>query len=244
MAYNEKWNHCSVVPAQWCLSLSVQRWSSVHPSAQRQVWVSSSWEVLTLHHSSSSFTMVPWSLIALLAGPDRTATIQGLWKALLLGEAVTVSPRTTPVVSKFNCLIEVVMTSTYQFSPSILSSRVIGLVSSTPDMVGEAVWVVASIKLAFCSTGWSSTWSLVEGTVVTCGDSGGTTLLKPVGVGWGHWLVAPWLTLPKPWMMSHLVKTACSFTFSLSSRTLLAKGQKSGSYGGLSLSAQYCNPQA
>ena len=137
--------------------------------------VSSSWEVLTPHHSSSSFTMAPWSLIALLAGPERMATIWGFRKALLPGEVVTVSPRTTLVVSKFNCLIEVVTTSTYQFS-SVLSGGAIGLVSSTPDMVGEVVRVDASIKLGLCSTGQSSTWTLVEGTVATHGDSGGSSL--------------------------------------------------------------------
>ena len=161
MANNQKWNHCSVVLTQWHLSLFAQRWSSVHTSAQRQVWVTSSQEVLILHHSSISFTMSPWSLIALLAGPERTAAIWGFQKAPLLGKAVTISPRTTPVVSKFNCLIKAVMTSTYWFASSILSGGVIGLVSLTPDMVGEAVWVVAYMKLAFCSTGWSSTWSLV-----------------------------------------------------------------------------------
>ena len=30
-----------MVTAQWCLSLSTQRWASVYPSAQRWVWVSS-----------------------------------------------------------------------------------------------------------------------------------------------------------------------------------------------------------
>ena len=80
--------------------------------------------------------------------------------------------------------------------------------------------------------------------MVTCGYSGGSTLPKPVGVVRGHWLVAPGLTLPKPWMMSHLVKTTCSFTLSLISLTLLAKGWKSGSSGGLSFCAQYCNPRA
>ena len=83
--------------------------------------------------------MVPWPLIALLAGPKRTATMWGFWKAPFPGKAVTNSLRSTPVVSKFSCLIKVVMTSAYWFSSSILSSGVIGLVSSTPDMAGEVV---------------------------------------------------------------------------------------------------------
>ena len=56
-----------------------------------------------------------------------------------------------------------------------------------------------------------------------------------VGVGWGHRLIVPGLILPKPWIMSCLKKMMCSFTLSLSSRTLLAKGQKSGSAVRLSL---------
>ena len=40
---------------------------------------------------------------------------------------------------KINCLIKAVMTSAYQLSSSVLSSGAIGLVSSTQDMVGEAV---------------------------------------------------------------------------------------------------------
>ena len=145
---------------------------------------------------SSSFTMVPWSLIALLAGtgPERTATIWGFWKALLLGKAVTVSLRMTPVVSKFNHLIEVVTTSTYHFSSSVWSSGAIGLVNSTPGRAVEAVWVAASIRLASCPLGQSSTWSLVEGNavytlseIVTQDDSGESALPMSVGVGWSHW---------------------------------------------------------
>ena len=81
--------------------------------------------------------MAPWSVITLLAGPERTAAIWGFQKALLLGEVVTISLRTTPVVSKFNYPIEVVTTSTYQFSSSIPSGEAIGLVNLTLDMVGE-----------------------------------------------------------------------------------------------------------
>ena len=79
--------------------------------------------------------MALWLLIALLAGtgPERTAAIWGFQKALLLGEVVTVSPRMTLVVSKFNHLIEVVMTSTYCFSSSVQFSGTLGLVNSTPD---------------------------------------------------------------------------------------------------------------
>ena len=80
---------------------------------------------------SSSFTMAPWLLITLHAGPERTAVIWGFWKALLLGKAVTISLRMTPVVSKFSHLIEAVMTSTYQFSSSVWSGEAIGQVNST-----------------------------------------------------------------------------------------------------------------
>ena len=78
--------------------------------------------------------------------------------------------------------------------------------------------------------------------MVKCGDSGESALPRSVGVGWGHWLVVPGLIVPKLWMTSCLVKMTCSFTLSLSSRTLLAKGWKSGSTGGFSFSTQYCNP--
>ena len=181
--------------------------------------------------------MVPWLLIALLTGPKRTATMWGFQKAPLPGEAITNSPRSTLVVSKFSCLIEAVMTSMYWFSSSILSDGVIGPVSSTSDMAGEAVWVVASIKLVFCSTGWLPTG-------VGLGDSGGSILLKLVELVWGHWLVPPGLTLPKPQMMSHLVNMTCSFTLFLNLMMLLTNGWKSGFSGGLSSSAQYCNPLA
>ena len=115
--------------------------------------------------------------------------------------------------------------------------------------------MAASIRLASCLIGQSSTRSLVRGTmvyilseVVTCifwaparPDS---TLPRSVGVGWGQQLVVPGSILPKLWMTSCLVKTTCTFTLYLSSRTLLTKRQKSGSTGGLSLSSQYCNPWA
>ena len=230
---------------QWHLSLSTQRQSSVYPSTQRQVWVGSVHKVLILHHSSSSFTMVPWPLITLLAGLERTATIWGFWKAPLPGKAVTVSPWSTLVVSKFNCFIEVVTTSAYPFSSSILSGGAIGQVSSTPDMVGEAVWAVASIDLVFCSTGQSSTWSLAKG---NCGSMWWQWWFHSFEACWGS--LGPlagsplgWPSL-SPWMMSHLVKSTCSFTLSLSSMIILAKGQKSRSSGGLSFSVQYCYPWA
>ena len=180
--------------------------------------------------------MVPWPLITLLAGPERTATIQGFWKAPLPGEAVTDSPRSTLVVPNLAALSK-------QWQPVYTGSPLpfypVGDKSGqlNPDMVGEAVWAVASIKLVFCSTGWLPTG-------VDQGDSGGSILPKLVGLIWGHWLVAPRLTLPKPWMMSCLVNITCSFTLSLKSMTLLAEGWKSGSSGRLSFSTQYCNPQA
>ena len=71
-----------------------------------------------------------------------------------------------------------------------------------------------------------------------------SALLMSVGMVWGHWLIVSGSILPKPWLTSCLEKTMCSFILSLSSRTLLAKGQKSGSTGRLSFSTQYCNPWA
>ena len=177
----------------------------------------------------SSFTVAPWLLIALPAGSglERTAAIWGFWKALLLGKADTVSLRTTLVISKFNLLIEVVTTSTYHFSSSAWLGAVIGLVNSTPDMVVEVVWVAASIRLASCPIGRSSTWGLVEGTmvyilseVVTCTSWAPArpdfTLPRLVGVDWGHQLILPGSIHPKPWMTSCLEKMMCSFTLSLS----------------------------
>ena len=195
-------------------------------------------------------------------GLERTAALWGFQKALPPDEVVTVSPRMTLVASKFKLLIKMVITSTYHFSSSVWLSGAIGLVNSTPDMVAETVWVAALIRLISCPIGCFSTWSLVEGTmvyllsgmdpndeeVVTCASwaSAGyeSMLLISVRVGWGHQLVVPGSILSKPWIMSCLEKMMCSFTLSLSSRTLLAKGQKSESTGRLSLSAQYCNPQA
>ena len=180
--------------------------------------------------SSSSSTVVPWLLIVLLIGPEKTAAIHGFQKTSLPGEAVTNSLRSMSAVSRFSCHIEIVMTSTYWFSSFILSGGVIGPVSSTLDIVGEAVWVVTSLKLVSCSTGWL--------------PSSGSIPPKAVELVWVHCLVAPGLTLPKPWMMSHLVNMTCSFTLSLNSMALLAKRQKSGFSGGLSFSTQYCDPQA
>ena len=244
----------SVVSAQWHLNLSTQRWSSAHPSTQRQSWVSSSWEVLTLHHSSLVPLQwhlghwLPFLLELVLRG---RLPYGGSGKHFFQARWSPFPPRMTLVVSKFNHLIKVVMTSTYQFSSSVWSGGAIGLVNSTLDMVVEVVWVAASIRLVSCPIGQSSVWSLVKGTVafihsemVTHGDFGESALPRSVGVGWGHQLVVPGLILPKPWMKSCLVKMMCFFTLSLSSRTLLTKGWKSGSTGGLSLSAHYCNPWA
>ena len=85
--------------------------------------------------------VVPWLLITPLArmGPERTAAIWGFWKAPPLAEAVTMSPRMTPVVSKFKLLIKVVTTNTYHFSSSVQLGGAMGLVNLTPDAVVEAV---------------------------------------------------------------------------------------------------------
>ena len=131
---------------------------------------------------------------------------------------------------KLSCLIKVVMTSTYQFSSSVLCGGVICPIGSALDMAREAVWVVASVKPVSCSLGLL--------------PNGSAILPKPGELGWGHWLVTPGLTLPKPWKRSHLVNMTCSLTISLNSMTLPAKGWKSGLSRGLSSSTQYCSPLA
>ena len=169
-----------MVSAQWCLNPSPQRQSSVYPSAQRQTWASPLWG----SHSASFF---PSSFMV----------------------AVTVSPRMTLVIYKFKLLTEVVTTNTYPFSSSVWLGGAMGLVNLTPDVVVEAVWVAASIRLASCPIGQSSIWSLVEGTVVYllsgrdpndeevvdhvswAPAESESVLPMSVGVGWGHWLIVP-----------------------------------------------------
>ena len=157
-----------MVSAQWCLNHSTERQSSAYPSAQRQSWASLLWDSHSASFFPSSFTVAPWLLITPLAqtGPERTAAIWGFQKAPPLAKAVTMSPGTTPVISKFKLLTEAVTTKMYHFSSSAWSGGVMGLVNSTPDAVVEAVWVAASIRLMSNPIVQSSIWSLVEGTVV------------------------------------------------------------------------------
>ena len=86
--------------------------------------------------------MAPWSLIALLAGtgPERTAAIQGFWKALLPGKGSHCVPKDNTsslpnltALSKWSQLVHTTSPLPFQ------SSGVIGLVNSTPDMVVEVV---------------------------------------------------------------------------------------------------------
>ena len=253
-----------MVSAQWHLNPSPQRWSSAYPSAQRLSWSSPLWDSYSVSFFPSSFMSAHWLPIAPLSrmGPGRIATIWGFWKAPPLAKAVTMSLRTTPVISKFRLLTETVTTNMYHFSSSVQLVGTMGLVNSTTDVVVEAVWVEASIGLASWTIGQSSIWSLVEETVVSPfsgrdpNDEGAvpcisqtpaefdSVLLVPLMVGWGHQLIVPGLILPKPWITSCLEKMTCSFPLSLSSRTLLDKGQKSRSTGRLNLSTQYCNPWA
>ena len=223
-----------MVSAQWHLNPSAQRWSSAYPSAQRWSWASPLWGSHSASFFPSSFTVVPWLLIAPLAwmGPERTAAIWGFWKAPPLAKVVTVSPRMTSVISKFKLLIEVVTTNKYCFSSSVQMGGAIWLVNSTPDAVAEVFWLVASIRLALCPISQTPTWSLVEGTVVhllSGRDSNDeevvicvpwapaeseSMLPMSVGVGWGHQLIVPESILPKPWITSCLEKMTCSFPLS------------------------------
>ena len=90
---------------------------------------------------ASSSTVAPWLLISLLPqmGPGRTAAIWGSWKATPLAEVVTLSPRMTPVDSKFNLLIEAVTTSMYPLSSFVWSGGMMGLVNLTTNGVVATV---------------------------------------------------------------------------------------------------------
>ena len=92
-----------MVSAQWHLNPSTQRQLSVYPSTQRWSWASPLWHSHSAQFFPSSFMVVPWLLIAPLSqmGPGKTAAICRFKKAPPPAEVVTVSPRTTPVVSKF-----------------------------------------------------------------------------------------------------------------------------------------------
>ena len=76
------------------------------------------------------------------------------------------------------------MTSRYRFSLSIPDGGVVHLAMSTLATMGEAVWVVASVKSS-SSTGGDSTWL--------------NRVVK------GHWLVGPGWTAHKPQRISQLV---------------------------------------
>ena len=253
-----------MVSTRWHPNPSTQRQSLAYPSAQRQSSAGPLWHFHSASFLPSSFMVASWLLIALLSGmgPGRTAAKWGFWKAIPPAEAVTVSPRMNPVVSKYMLLTEVVTTNTYHLSSSIWSGGTMGLVNSTTNAAAEAGWVVASIGLASWPVSWSSIFGFGErimASPLSWEDSNNegvmphvsqtpaefdSMLLMPVMVGWSHQFILPGSILPKPWMISHLKKTTCSFTLPTSSRMLLAKGQKSVLVGGLNFSAQYCNPQA
>ena len=94
---------------------------------------------------TSSSMVVPWLPITLppLMCPWRTATIQGFWKAPSPAEVVTVSPRMTPVTSKFNLLTEAVTTSMYHLSSSVWSDGV----TSWPVLCIRFSWKDCDISL-------------------------------------------------------------------------------------------------
>ena len=152
----------------------------------------------------------------------------GFQKVSPLGGAADDSLRSLLADTKLSFPIEVLMTSRYWFSLSIPTSGVMHLIGWTLVAAREAVCVAASAKPGSSSLGLS--------------PSGSATLLDELV--WGHWFIAPRLTLPKSWRRSQLVNTMCSLTTSLNSMTPPAKGQKSGLSSGVSFSAQYCSPLA
>ena len=158
-----------MVSTRWHPNPSTQRQSLACPSTQKQSLATPLWHSHTTPFLPTSFMVAPWLLIALLSqmGPGRTAAIWGFQKATPPAKAVTISPRMTPVVSKFKLLTEVVTTNTYCLSSSIWSGGMMGLVNSTTDAVAEAHWVAASIGLASWPVGWSSILGLVERTVAS-----------------------------------------------------------------------------
>ena len=91
--------------------------------------------------------VVPWLVIALLplVDPGRTAAIWGFWKVTPLAEAVTVSPRMTPVASKFNLLTEAVITSMYCLSSSVWLDRTMGLVNLTTNALVGTTGATTSV---------------------------------------------------------------------------------------------------
>ena len=80
-------------------------------------------------------------------GPGRTATIQEFWKTPPQAEAVTMSTRTTPVISKFKLLTEVVTTNMYQFSSLVQSGGTMGLINLTTDVVADVVQPQSDLHL-------------------------------------------------------------------------------------------------
>ena len=97
---------------------------------------------------SSSMVASWWPTTFLpLVGPGRTTTIWGFLKATLLTEAVTVSPRVTPVASNFSLPIKTVTTNMHHLSSSAWSDGVRGPASLTTNLVVGATWVSTSIGL-------------------------------------------------------------------------------------------------
>ena len=136
--------------------------------------------------------------------------------------------RPLPADSKLSCPIKAVMTSKYQFSPSIPTGGVVCLIGSASVMAEEMVRVVAFVKPV------SDLLGLLP--------NGGITQLDKLV--WGHWFIALGSTLSRSWRRFQLVNTTCSFTVSLNSMSLPTKGWKSGPSGRLNFSAQYCSPLA
>ena len=110
-----------------------------------------SWEVCDVLYSESSsrfFTMVLGHPITLFGlRPRRTAAIWGFLEAGSPTEAVMVSPRMTPVTSRFNLLTEMVTIRTYCLSSLVWLHGMGGPVSSTTDPVMGAINAIVLMGL-------------------------------------------------------------------------------------------------
>ena len=80
------------------------------------------------------------------------AAIYWFWNEFPLDGLVVDFLGLLPLGPKLNCSTEAVTTSRYWFSLSVPGGRVVHLAMSISAMMGEVVWVVASIK-SVSSTG-------------------------------------------------------------------------------------------
>ena len=128
-------------------------------------------ETLSSSFPVTSSIVVLWhpTILFALGSPGKTATIQGFPEANPPTEAVMVSPRIAPVISRFNSLTEVVMISTYHLSSSVWSHGMRGPASLTTSPVGM---IQATILMGLgTSMGPDGVWS----TSATVGKGIGST---------------------------------------------------------------------